>query len=76
MDNFYLCEATVGCREALRKFAERQKHCIALEPISCLSMQTKIQGMKSPVSCAGLDRITIKGRAEQGAHPLCCKQNE
>lgn len=24
-------------------------------------MQTKIQGMKSPVSCAGLDRITIKG---------------
>lgn len=76
MNNLYLCEAIVGCKEALRKSAERQKHSVRLEAIFCLSMQTKIRGMKSPVSCAGLDRITIKGRAEEGAHPLCCKQNE
>lgn len=31
-------------------------------------MQTKIHGMKSPVSCAGLDRITIKG--SQSREPI------
>lgn len=43
------------------KVVERQKHSIPLDPIFGLSMQTNIRGMKSPVSCAGLDRITIKG---------------
>ncbi len=33
-------------------------------------MQTKIQGMKSLVSCAGLDRITIKGSKGGSPSPL------
>lgn len=48
----------------------KAKHSIPLYPISCLSMQTKIQGMKSPVSCAGLDRITIKGSKSREPIPF------
>lgn len=62
----------VGCIAA--KFAERQKHSIPLEPISCLSMQTKNQGMKSPVSCAGLDRFTIKGSKSREPIPFAANR--
>lgn len=39
-----------------------------LDPSPCLSMQGKIQGTKSPASCAGLDRTLIKGR--QSREPI------
>lgn len=57
-----------------KKKAERQKHPILLDPIACLSMQTEIQGMKSPVSCAGLDRITIKGSKSREPIPFAANR--
>lgn len=67
-DDFY--PSVIKYWTALKKiFAWKQ-----LEPISCLSMRKKIQRLKSPVSCAGLDRITIKGRQSKEPIPFAANR--